>query len=288
MGFSEKNDYETDERHYNYYVGDRPLDSQVELLSKLESLGYEKDNKRILTNKNFGVPITAILLLIREAKFEIENIQNELKSRKEKYMITDKELEDSWKIDLGSSYSRNREWQIEKNYIFEENPSVSGSGCFVPIGKAFPEKSNNLYLPSYISSNNPEIKVCNHHIEKKEGDPIPLIRIYKSAFQFHEFSYALKERVYTKKGSNEISKFEGFFKTELKVPQLGKIFGGNISRRGSMIHGESIGFSTGTDLSINIAGNKLTKVVKVGLKEALNWIDSVYKEMLRVLEKNTK
>ena len=67
-----------DERHFDFYDKQNRLDKQPILQSNLEKQGFEKDNKYILTVKNFGVPVTSILLIMKDSQNRILKMQDEL------------------------------------------------------------------------------------------------------------------------------------------------------------------------------------------------------------------
>ena len=64
-----------DERYFNFYDQKKRLTNQVDLLSRLENKGYEIKNKMILSTEKIGIPVTAILLLLKESLDHIVNFQ---------------------------------------------------------------------------------------------------------------------------------------------------------------------------------------------------------------------
>lgn len=273
-----------DERHYNYYVDNNPLATQIELLNKLENMGRERDDKRILTTMNFGVPVTSILLLMKEAKDKIENLQENFYERQIVREINDDILMSDYKLHINSKKRKKcRIWRLESHCEYDEQITVSGSGHFISSHNIYPEDYNNIPLSSYLKSNDPKISVEEDHIEVKGVEKIPLIEIYKATIQFHEFSYVLHERI--KQIENE--EFKKLFiqlklpKFELKELRKGKIFDGNLTRRIDIVHKSYFGFSIDSDYIIKISKNKLTNITEKGLEEAIIWVNSFYGEMLK-------
>ena len=272
---------QVDERYYNNYVENDPLDSQIELLNKLEAMGWEKDEDRILTTQNFGIPTTSILLLMKEAADEIEKIQTEICEKCENERIKENDLIKNHTIKIPHEEMKgNRFWKGKSSCKLDEQSTVSGSGGFTFAQVIIPEGNNKLPLDSYISSDSPKVFVGKDYIKVSEDKIVPLIKVYKATFQFHEFSYVLCERI---KGK-EIAAFCKNAKIELPVPLMGKTFKGNIGRRIQIVHHSYFGFSIGDDLTIRISKRKLTEITRKGLNEAICWVDSVYKSMLDIVK----
>lgn len=272
---------QVDERHYNNYVKNDPLDSQIELLNKMEAMGWEKDEDRILTTQNFGIPTTSILLLMKEAADEIEKIQTDICKKGENARIKENDLIKNYTIKiLREEMDGNRFWEIKSSCELDEQCTVSGSGGFTFSQDISPEGNNKLSLDSYISSDNPKVFVGKDHIKVRKVKIVPLIDVYKATFQFHEFSYVLCERI----KKQEITAFSKNANIELHVSTMGKTFKGNITRRGTIVHNSYFGFSIDDDLIIRISKGKLTEITRKGLNEAICWVDSVYKSMLDIVK----
>lgn len=272
---------QVDERYYNNYVENDPLDSQIELLNKLEAMGWEKDENRILTTGNFGIPTTSILLLMKEAADEIEKIQTEICEKCENERIKEDGLIKNYTIKIPhEEMNENRFWKKESSCKLDEQSTVSGSGGFTFSYVISPEGNNKLSLDSYVSSDDPKVFVGKDYIRVREVKIVPLINVYKATFQFHEFSYVLCERIRGK----EIAAFKRRTGKELDIPEKDKTFEGNNTRRGDIVHRSYFGFSIGDDLTIRIAKRKLTEITRKGLNEAVRWVDLVYKSMLDIIK----
>lgn len=275
-----------DERHFNFYDPQKRIPNQVSLLSKLETQGYEVRKKRILTTDKIGIPVTAILLIIKESLDVIKSEQNQLSifgKSKITNTISEEELIDKLGIVPGLGYKivSNNEY-IESEYYSPGEHTASGTATVYVYNGYSPKYKLDKPLTDKFTSKDKSTEISQDEIKFRNNNKgrKTLYQIYKNIILFLEFTYAFAERV-----NFEIRTFEnqvGKPTNKINIPaELNK----NCSRRIQVIHNGEFHLEIEPNDSRIIFANKVDveKSFDQTYDEAVVWINQVYGEMLRIL-----
>jgi len=77
-----------------------------------------------------------------------------------------------------------------------------------------------------------------------------------------------------------VKRFQDYFDVKLDLPRIPNVFNSNISRRGNIIHGGFVNVSISPENRILLNQNRLTKITEGGFNGAVQWVNSVYGNML--------
>jgi len=276
---------ETDGRVFNHYDAKKRLPMQVTLLRKLEELGYETKNKYILTNKRLGVPITIMLLLMKEAVEHIleEQCKVEEVSRLISIKTTD-ELKKEFNVELISNDEnniKNASWEYKRCLYSNNEDIISGSSICSETNVFIPQESFNFPLEQVVKSSNSKIKIHKNVIQEiiEEPNSYSMIKLFKDIVLYLEFSYAVKERIKT-----EIESIKKLVSIEIDLPTNYKSFEKNCQRRGALIHGGILNVSINPSTArLCISKSDLVNSFEEGLNEACSWVNEVYSIMMSML-----
>ncbi len=278
-----------DERHFNFYdIPLKRLPNQIALLEKLESLGYEQKGKFILTTESIGIPVTSILLLLKEALEFIINEQHEFDKNETDKIVANLSFTDLINeipdLIIINSTNLPQSFYYEKQKVWDLNttPSISGSVVAYqsyiyvtpkPLG-------NNFDVFNYNGSRVTIYKsiIHNHSDILNEKN---MIQLYKNIIMFVELSYALQQRII-----EEQRLFKNFTNNHIKKLQFGNNFKSVCGKRSGIIHGGSFKLKIVPETS-KIVLSKDKDVVSVKFEksfhEVIEWTNNIYGEMLKAL-----
>ena len=279
-----------DERHFNFYDPQKRLPSQVDLLDRLEQNSYEVHNKRILTTEKIGIPVTAILLLLKESLDQIVNFQNELSTigkNKTKKIINEADLTTTGIINknIGNSIISNQ-WLQKEFWLADPNESPSGTGVVYVYESNQPLNSSPiLSLNKYFTPGSQKVRILDNEIIRP-ADPLKrktLFGVYKNIILFLEFSYALSERI-----TNEVESYENYTAQSISKLPLPKEFNKSCSRRGDVIHNGEFKLEVEPNASRIIFGKNtdVQKSFELSYEEAVKYVNDIYGKMLKLLSQN--
>lgn len=278
-----------DERFFNYYDDAKRLPNQIVLLNELINRNFEINDKRILTTPNFGVPVTSIILLMRDVHDELIKIQKNLHTEvKPLSAISTQELLNEYKLSLSTSASIDDtvKWERQQGHDIYPDQVISGSAIWCLCDNMYPNTSLKAPVNKLLTSNNPNVFIQRDSIKIKLEDSSstklePLIVLYKNLIAFFEFSYSLQERI----KNAEIKSFAKHCGKRVDLPTQKPTFNANNHRRGDLIHENFMNISISFDNSIKlgVARKKLIDLVKDGFDEACEWANETYKRMFDAL-----
>lgn len=272
----------SERRYFNYYDTEERLPNQILLLEKLEEMNYEKDGRYILTNKKLGVPITIMLLLMKESMdllFKEQDKLNDLHQIKGKF--TTKQMKDDFclkTIDTLEIDIENYNWYFKQISYLEQVPSVSGCTVSVNTNILVPIEEFPRDIDSTFYSDNPNVFFHKNVVEVKPRNPDKhsMINIFKYTIQFLEFSYAVSQRL-----EAEQSKYKELFSIDINFLEKGPIFDSNCMKRKDFIHGGNLNIDINPkDSQLTLGKNNLVNILNTGFDEACFWVDSIYGLML--------
>ena len=112
------------------YDHNQRLGSQLELLQRLEELGYEQPESRILTAR-YGVPLTAFLLLVRDSIHQLRRLDKDLESKRQVLGTLSldeviKECNLNVKDEEGANPPPAGEWQRARTLAIDPTLNISG------------------------------------------------------------------------------------------------------------------------------------------------------------------
>jgi len=254
-----------------YHKGKVP--NQVKIIKKLEENGYENGINNICTIKNFGVPVTILILLLFKKLENINKFQKEMDEENDKITIDDCNLPKGIQT-KDNIYENVESWDRKISLDIDHTICNSGSMGFASQNWFFPpthSSYNDLNEIYFTSSNNIKIeKKCIKEIKKIKENNIHLIDVFEELFIFFELSYALKSRI-----KKEIDLFIKNF-GKIEKPVITRKFNSICQQRGSIVHDNAIRFDINSENELTIFGKKITEYFSDGLKEATKWIDNIY------------
>jgi len=279
-----------DERHFSYYDVNHRLQSQTILLDLLEKKGLEKKGTYILTTDNIGIPVTSMLLLIRDSFSYIDNEQKEFLKNENNKIVDTLNLENLCKETKTSfdpmvaGLSPDIYW--DKCRIWDINPSPTVSGSVVAYQSILykpqqPIGSNLTEIFKAQDKSNVRIYKSVIHVPTVIESTKNMIQIYKNIILFSELMYALQQRVIVERRT-----FENVFHTKIAKIQSGNNFKSVCGKRSGIIHGGSFKLRIKSETSTMTIGNNDNDICDIFSKsfdEAISWIDQTYCEMMNKL-----
>lgn len=271
-----------DERHFNFYDPQKRIPNQIALLSELEAQGYEIRKKRILTTDKIGVPVTAILLIMKESLdlIKSEQAQISLVGKYKSRTISEKDLMTRTGIVPGKTYTilTNQDWS-EYEYYSPASQSASGSATYEIYTGYEPKAQSYPPLLDRFTSPNKNVIITNNEIIRTDQalKRKHLYQVYKSIISFLEFSYALSERV-----RFEIKSFETLTSKQISSINIPSEFNKNCNRRGQVVHNGEFHLEVEPNNSRIIFAQKVDveKSFEQTYDECVDWINQVYGQML--------
>lgn len=263
-----------------YFINYTPdvLASQKKLLLFLEENGFEVNGRRILTEKALGVPVTIMLLLMKDALGKINLIQLELeKLKSDEQLLTSLELKEKYSCNVESSYHGN--WTVyDSSVIFPEAVTASGSTQVWPARVMLPNEHYVGNLADVVTDTPKLIKIDDNSIivKKDTHKSTNTIEILLEIFKFVEFSYAIGQRII--KERNTFKKLTGLkIKKKPDGSMLSKV---QMIRKG-LIHDGSIQLEYSLLKSKFVhRGIEIEDVFRLAFNESIDVIDNLYIEML--------
>ena len=179
-------------RFFNEYDELKRLTNQIELYKELESRGYEKYDKRILTTRNLGVPITIMLLLIKEASKIIAAKQNELiKSVIHYNSITTNKIQTEYGLEILETNQSTipTEWEHTSSLYPSGDSYISGSTVSRRVENFIPKTQINILLSDIFKSSKKYMYIYRDYIQvvRMDEEKIPNINLFKSIAQLFEY-----------------------------------------------------------------------------------------------------
>ena len=265
----------------DYYNG--KMQSQKILLEKLESAGFEQNDKRILTTKAVGLPITVYLLLLREAIDRLENEQKQLiDDHRVIETVNTERVESDFELlikDSSAEFRKNTQaWNLNSVWYQPETPMVSGCPVYEMTNVLVPKQNDGIDLRSIYETKSPDIEIYKSVIKiKPETEKQrPMIEVYKQVFNIVEYFYALSQRI-----NSEVDLYNQKLKSTIQKGKISGEFESNCTRRGALIHEGNMALSIDpTNSVLYIQGKELIQTVNLGFEEAIQHIDLRYQEML--------
>ena len=277
-----------DPRYFDSYSEHSKLPYQKLLLEKLLQNGCETNGKYILTTKNFGLPITSMLLIMRDSCQDLISLQNEAdkihKRAPKPFTSIDIEKKFDVTIDRDSPYFDDP-WKVAE--MPENDPTLytSGGNIHYTAEYAYLDQYEHGSIKPGIISNHPDTIIKERWIKKQTSDhlngaSIPLIQIYKSLIIMLELSYAIHERV----TNSEIRNFKKYSNKTLSVPIVKGVFNENNQSRGELIHTGEIGIKFHPiEAKFKFGKKNIEKIATDGFEETCAWVNQVYKNMYEAL-----
>ncbi len=270
-----------DERCYSDYVPDK-LPSQRLLLDKLEELGKEKGNSRILTTASVGVPVTIFLLVIREAIEALCKEQSELIASH--YVIvgySSSQVQEKFNLNINGMFPdipQNTRWELSTPWTTAKTPAVSGCHMIETVYLLKPNPSPDFPLNVALSSPLSGVTAYKNvlRIENPASEKRPLINVFKPTFICLESFYALNERL-----EAEINAFCKVTKVTMARLSVPSTFDAMCRRRGNLTHDGNLAIFIEPETSIIYLGDdNLVDSMKAALEEACVFSESIYSSML--------
>jgi len=279
-------------RYFNYYDQQKRLTSQRNLFLKLEEIGYETNGKYILSHRKTGIPVTIMLLLMKDVEAQLVQEQKELYNLHKKIdAMTTEDLDRNFGIKTQNSLIASvmlkepNRWDYNEVSFLDSYPTISGSVAAVQTKVLVPNNPYQKPLCEIFYSDNPKIILHKHIIEVKSDDreEKSMINVIKNTIQFAEFSYALKERVET-----EISNFNNLFSANIIKPVQGRTFNSVCMKRNDIIHRGNLNIEIDPKNNRIMFGKaSLVDTISKTLNEACSWIEEIYNNMLQCLTSNS-
>lgn len=274
-------------RYINEYMPNIDVSNQKKLLERLEMMGFEKNGKYILTKKQFGVPITAMLFIMNDAMKSTFEKQDDLKKNYSQKKLKNEDVIGTYVEPKKLSEKVDEDFKAgEWTHVTGPNSNypvtISGTSAYSVTQYLYPPDELNDDLKNTFRSIRPNFIIHHRMIEIKQenAQKKSMIDIFKNAIIFMEFSYAISQRIET-----EVTKFNDLFDQNIKIAIKGKIFSDNCMRRKPIIHNGILSISIDhKSNTIQISKNNLCHVMELGFQEAYNWINKVYGIMLSALK----
>lgn len=275
-----------DERHFQFYDVSKRLKNQELLLEELIKLGFEIKGKYILTTSSIGIPITTMLIILKNTLKSIKDVQEvllEISNNQPVFTIsTDKLIADEGlSIVPGSQHISSQMWDKKSVWYLEPTPSLSGSVAAYQT-TLYKPKASLGDINSILFSTNQNVNIYKpviHSLANKTNMKV-LFELYKNIIIFLEFTYAFHERI-----SSEIKQFNIKLAKSLTRLPLPTNFDQNCSRRGAFIHDGTFKLAINPENSLFLIGDKdvLQDSFQKTYDEAILWADQIYGEMLRLI-----
>ncbi len=261
------------------------IPNQGLLLDELENKEFEQEGKYILTIKSFGVPTTALYLLLYDGLKKIKDFQNSLKDGMDNEIKAISKTDLPVELDLIDPDNGINNWDMQHSKTVDHLTTASGSTAIGYCEWYYPHQNERIKpLYDLYRATPTNIEICRDYIRKissaEEDDRKYLIHVFKDIISFFETAYALKDRIKFEK-----DKFTSLVNKPDEI-QIPSDFNSICSKRGSIIHGSAFNFEISPENELKFGTQKIVPYLEKGLEAAEKWINSIYVNMLKELQKH--
>lgn len=274
-----------DRRCYCDYVQEE-IPSQPLLLNRLERAGFEVSDRRVLTTKLLGVPMTIFLLVLREAIEAIEAEQTNLTTAHRVIgNVSHNDLVSRYRLALQQQFPGVQfppaSWEHSSPWAMG-TAALSGCTVYDQTHVYSPASAPPAPLDQILASPLQNVRIYKKVIRVDDEAPVqrPMIDLFKPTFTALEMSYAVQQR-----GEAEVTRFNTLLGATLVPEPLPAEFGANCARRGTLLHEGNLGIEIRPEDSlVLLGGTLLVEGLKTSLNQACRWVDAHYSAMLRHLD----
>lgn len=266
-------------RCYADYV-EGVLLSQSVLLERLEAMGLEREDRRVLTTKRLGVPMTTMLLVCRDAVKAIEQEQAALSAAhvaRETVETPGLLAQYGLEYQPGATEFSPSGWQRSTPWV-RGDLAVSGCSVYQQTNVFTPSEAPPSPLTSIFRSRSPELTVYSSIIRVDAAQPEarPMITLFRPLFIALEAFYGIEQRL-----RYEAGRFVSVTATTFEARTPPDALHRWCNRRGPFLHEGNLSLELAPETSeLFIGEEQLVAALCDCMSVTETWLENNYAGML--------